>query len=205
MVSPTAAGSKIYSRVESINHRLLENNVLQVNATIKLFVVAPSGDHSPAVNGEGARCFSNLVQTTTFIRLRPVAHPRDILSIRHDVGIEKTTFRPGRISVIGSLEIQVEYLSPVSLNGEVTAFATGQPVGGATIKVLDMERDRVFYETTTAADRSYSFEGIDAGTDRVRVEAPDYEPQEEIAVIMLQDTVNFVLHSRIEKQERDVV
>lgn len=76
---------------------------------------------------------------------------------------------------------------------KVTAFATGQPVAGAKVLVLDMEQDKVLYETTTAADGSYAFEGIDAGTYRVRVEAPDYEP------LLLRDTVNFVLHRRVER------
>ncbi|MGB9804292.1 carboxypeptidase-like regulatory domain-containing protein [Desulfofundulus sp.] len=200
-VTPTTTGVRIFPRVESLNHRLMENNVLQVQATIKLFAVAPPAGDLPGENGQCPRCFSSLVDTTTFIRLRPVAHPRDILSIRHKVGIEKTTMRPGRISVIGRLDIEVEYLSPVSLNGRVTAFATGQPVGGAKVQVLDMEQDEVLYETTTAADGTYAFEGIDAGTYRVRVQAPNYEPREEIAVLMLQDTVNFVLHPLIEGKD----
>ncbi|MDK2888960.1 MAG: hypothetical protein PWP72_1838 [Thermoanaerobacter sp.] len=84
---------------------------------------------------------------------------------------------------------------------KVTAFATGQPVAGAKVLVLDMEQDKVLYETTTAADGSYAFEGIDAGTYRVRVEAPDYEPREEITVLFLRDTVNFVLHRRVERDD----
>ncbi|WP_084062137.1 carboxypeptidase-like regulatory domain-containing protein [Desulfofundulus thermosubterraneus] len=202
-VHPAIAGVRIFPRVESLTHRVLENNVLQVQATIKLFAVAPPATDLPGQNGQGLHCFSSLVDTTTFIRLRPLAHSRDILSIRHEVGIEKTTMRPGRISVIGRLDIEVEYLSPVSLNGRVTAFATGQPVAGAKVQVLDMEQEEVLYETTTAADGSYAFEGIDAGTYRVRVQASHYEPREEIAVLMLQDTVNFVLHRRVD--QKDVV
>ncbi|WP_027717011.1 carboxypeptidase-like regulatory domain-containing protein [Desulfovirgula thermocuniculi] len=190
---PGTGEPEIFARVESLEHRLLEEHILQVNAAIKLFAVFGSGDYPGG--------YSTLVHASTFMRLRPVAHPRDILSIRHRVDIAKVTVRPGRISVIGTLELEVEYLSPVSLDGRVTDFLTGQPVGGARVILLEMENGRAVRETTTAADGTYAFADCDAGTYRVRVEAEGYEPQEEIAVLMLRDTVNFVLYRRREEEK----
>ncbi|WP_161486003.1 carboxypeptidase-like regulatory domain-containing protein [Desulfotomaculum copahuensis] len=200
---PVTSGLQVYARVESLAHRLLENGVLQVNAVIKLFAVPGSGKKNGCFgqNGQPAVCFTGRVDTSTFIKLRPVKGPQDILSIRHRIKVEKTTARPGRISVIGSLKIEVEYLSPVSLNGRVTVFATGQPLKDAAIKVLDMNEERVLHETATGADGTYIFEGIETGTFLVHAEAEGFEPQEQIAVIMLQDTVNFVLHRRASEQK----
>lgn len=188
---PGAGEPEIFARVESLEHRLLEEHILQINAAIRVFAVFGGGDYPGS--------YSTLVHAAAFMRLRPVAHPRDILSIRHRVDIAKVTVRPGRISVIGTLELEVEYLSPVSLDGRVTDFLTGQPVGGAKVTLLEMEGTRAVRETTTAADGTYTFADCDAGTYRVRVEADGYEPQEEIAVLLLRDTVNFVLYRRREE------
>jgi len=205
---PTAeagAGMKVFPRVESLTHRLLENGVLQINAVIKLFAVPGAGGEPPPCREEARGCYTRVVETSTFIGLRALIEPADIISIHHQVKADKITVRPGRISVIGSLKIEVEYLSPVVLNGRVTVFAAGQPLKGATVKLLDMEGGGELHETVTGSDGAYLFEGIRAGTYLVRAEAPGFEPQEQVAVIMLRDTVNFVLHRKNAEQEKDAV
>lgn len=190
---------RAFARLQSLHSRLLEDSVLRVDANIRLFVVGNvaqsvvSEDEQPAI-----RKVNRDIETTTFIRLRNVDSVRDVVSIRHDIRVDKVSYRGDRVSVIGAMSLMVSYLSDVVLEGTVIEFPKGNPVNGATVKVKDMDSGKLLVSTSTGPDGTYAFADIDPGTFTVEVEAEGFQREERAAVVMLKDTVDFTLHKIID-------
>lgn len=90
-----------------------------------------------------------------------------------------------------SASVSMTPITVGSVRGSVVDVASGSPIAGAQVQVLGQE-----IVTTSAADGSYRFEGLPAGTYRVRVSADGYRASTaaEVKVIAaLSTTVNYWL------------
>jgi len=189
-----------YARLQSLRSRFLEDSVLRVDAGVRLFVVgnverdAVSEAEKPAI-----RKVHKDIETITFIQLRNVDSVRDVMSVRHNIRVDKISYRGDRVSVIGTISLMVTYLSAVVLEGTVIEFPKGNPVNGASVKVKDMDSGKLLATTTTGSDGGYAFAGISPGTFVVEVEAEGFQREERVAVVMLKDTVDFTLHKVVDE------
>lgn len=189
---------QVYARMQFLHTRLLEDSVLRVDAGIRIFVVGSvEEDVSQEVEKPGIRKVHKDVDTTTFIKLRNVDSMKDVMSIHHEVRVDKVSYRGDRVSVIGTISFRVVYLGPVILGGTVTEFPRGNPVNGATVKVKDMDSGKLLATTTTGPDGSYAFNDINPGAFTVEVEAEGFQKEERVAVVMLKDIVDFTLHKSV--------
>ncbi len=191
---------QVYARVQSLRSRLVEESVLRVDAVIRAFIVGDVKHHIIPENEKPAiRRINKDVETTTFMKLRNVDSVRDIKSVRHKVNVNKVSFRGDRVSVIGDMTLVVTYLSSVVLEGTVVEFPKGSPVKGAAVKVKEINTGRLVSATTSGTDGSYAFAEMDPGTFMIEVEAENYQKEERVAVVMLKDNVDFILHRHVEE------
>ena len=133
-----------------------------------------------------------------FVKLPNLATFEDILSIRHQIETNSTRIRSGRVSASGVLALNVTYQSTASLNGTVTEFQHGKPLRGGQLALLGYDDGSVLATTTTGSDGKYVFYDVRPGTYRVEVTAADYETEVQVAVINFRDTVDFVLHRKLD-------
>jgi uncharacterized surface anchored protein len=183
----------VLARVESIRPRLLDNSVLRVDVLVRLFIILPgnggAADHDPV-----RKKIAKDIDTIVFVQLRRVQDFDNVVSIHHRISVDKVSVRMGRVSVVGTLGLEVTYLGYVILEGMVSEFPRHAPVRGAAVYVKKLDGGEVLHSTTTDKNGHYVFNEIDPGTYRVVVEAEGYEVGEDVAVVMLHDEVNFILH-----------
>ncbi|SFR08233.1 carboxypeptidase-like regulatory domain-containing protein [Desulfoscipio geothermicus] len=183
----------VLARVESIRPQLLENSVLRVGVLVRLFVILPKNGVEPD-HDLACKKITKDIDTTFFVQLRRVQDFENIVSIHHRISVDKVSVRMGRVSVVGTLGLDVTYLGYVILEGMVSEFPRNTPVRGAAVHVKELDGGEVLHSTTTDKNGQYVFNEIDPGTYRVIVEAEGYEGGEDVAVVMLHDEVNFILH-----------
>ncbi len=184
---------EVLARVEDVRPQLLENSVLRVDVVARMFALLPARE-TLAEDRDGRRKLSKNVDITSFIRLRHVNDFNDIVSVHHDITVDKVSARMGRVSVVGTLTLEVTYLSYVILEGTVREFPHNLPVRGALVSVMGMTGDEIIASDHTDRDGRYAFRDLSPGTYRVAVEAEGYESKDQVAVVMLHDRVNFTLH-----------
>lgn len=185
---------EVLARVENIRTQLLENSVLRVDVAIRMFAIVPEKNGSIQNGAISKKSVTKDIDTNYFIPLRRVEQFSDIVSIHHDIKVDSVSVRMGRVSVVGTLSLEVTYLGYVILEGMVTEFSHNAAVGGALVSIKEFNGQDVLFSTTTGRDGSYLFNEITPGTYLVTVEAEGYETAEQVAVVMLHDRVNFILH-----------
>lgn len=189
---PGAERVNVLARVENVVPLLLDNSVLRIDALVKMFAVIP--DSNAAAADSLNKKLVKDVETSSFIQLRNVTGFDKIVSLHHDIKVDRFSVRMERVSAVGTLSIKVTYLGYVMLEGMVSEFPKNEPIRGALINVKDINDDHVLQTATTGPDGKYYVKDLDPGSYRVAVEAEGYEGSEKVALVMLRDQVNFVLH-----------
>ena len=190
---PGAERVNVLARVENVVPLLLDNSVLRIDALVKMFAVIPENNAAVATDSLNKKLVRD-VETSSFIQLRNVTGFDKIVSLHHDIKVDRVSVRMERVSAVGTLSIKVTYLGYVMLEGMVGEFPKNEPIRGALINVKDINDDHVLQTATTGTDGKYYVKDLDPGTYRVVVEAEGYEGNEKVALVMLRDQVNFVLH-----------
>ncbi|MEW5954356.1 MAG: carboxypeptidase-like regulatory domain-containing protein [Bacillota bacterium] len=199
MTVPAAtADVEVFARVEQLRPRLLDDFVLRIDAEIRVFAVARNFPRLHGKLAENGSTSSTLVNMPVFVKLPNLAAFEDLLSIRHQIETSSTGVRSGRVSSSGILTLNVYYQSTASLNGTVTEFQHGRPLRGSQLTLLSFEDESVLTTTTAGSDGKYVFYDVRPGTYKVEVAAADYETQVQVAVINYRDTVDFVLHRKLD-------
>jgi uncharacterized surface anchored protein len=183
----------VLARVENIRPRLLENSVLRVDVLIRMFVVLPE-EGVEMETGTARKKIVKDIDVSSFIQLRNVQDFDQIVSVHHEINVDRVSLRMGRVSTVGTLGLEVTYLGYVVLEGTVSEFPGGVAVRDAQVKVKDLDGGQVLFSTTTDREGKYVFNELGPGTYRVAVEAEGFEGAEQVAVVMLHDQVNFTLH-----------
>lgn len=184
---------KVLARVENMRPQLLDNSVLRVDVSVRMFVLLPVDGEEDDGGYERKKIIKD-INTTVFVQLRRVGDFNNIVSIHHDIKVDKVSVRMGRVSVVGVLSLEVTYLGYVVLEGSVSEFPRKTPVQGALVNVKELDGEEMLFSTTTDRNGNYVFTDIDPGTYRVIIEAEGFEVGEDVAVVMLHDEVNFILH-----------
>lgn len=193
MVPAGAENVDVLARVENTRPLLLENSVLRVDVLIRLFVVLPEKG-AQMETGTAGKKITKDIDVSSFIQLRNVRDFDQVVSVHHEIGVDRVSLRMGRVSTVGTLSLEVTYLGYVVLEGTVNEFPRGLAVPNAQVKVTDLDREQVLSSTTTNREGKYVFNELGPGTYRVLVEAEGFESDEQVAVVMLHDQVNFTLH-----------
>jgi len=189
---PGSENVNVLARVESIVPLLLDNSVLRIDVLVKMFAVIP--ENNAAANAYVNKKLVKDIETSSFIQLRNVSGFDKIVSIHHDITVDRISVRMERVSAVGTLSLKVTYLGHVMLEGMVSEFPKNEPIRDAVINVKDINDDRVIQTTTTGNDGKYYVKDLEPGTYRVVVAAEGFEGDEKVALVMLSDQVNFVLH-----------
>lgn len=183
----------VVARVEKVRPVLLENSVLRVDVVIRMFTILPeNGTQQEA--GAIKKSIDKDIDLVFFVQLRHVKDFNNVVSVQHEIVVDKAIVRMGRVSVVGTLKLEVTYLGYVFLEGSVSGFPRNAPVLGALVTVKGVDNQEVLFSTTTGRDGGYIFRELSPGTYRVAVEAEGYRSIEQMAVVMLHDRVNFTLH-----------
>lgn len=190
---PGSEHVNVLARVEKIVPTLLDNSVLRIDALVKMFAVIPENNDLTAAAAMNKKMVKD-IETNSFIQLRNVTGFDKIVAIHHEITVDRTSVRMERVSAVGTLSIKVTYLGYVMLEGVVTEFPGNEPVRGALINVKDINDDRIVQTATTDNEGKYYVKDLDPGTYRVAVEVEGFEGDEKVALVMLRDQVNFVLH-----------
>lgn len=183
----------VVARVEKARPVLLENSVLRVDVVIRVFTILPEKGVQPEAGNIRKSVYKD-IELICFIQLRQVQDFKNVVSLHHDINVDRVSVRMGRVSVVGTLTLEVTYLGYVVLEGTVSGFPRNEPVPGAQVMVRDTGDGEVLFSTTTTRDGNYEFRELSPGTYRVAVEAEGYRSVEQMAVVMLHDRVNFTLH-----------
>ncbi|SFG76614.1 Carboxypeptidase regulatory-like domain-containing protein [Desulfotomaculum arcticum] len=190
---PGAERVNVLARVENVIPLLLDNSVLRIDALVKMFAVIPEHNVATAAASINKKLVKD-IETSSFIQLRNVTGFDKIVSIHHDITVDRISVRMERVSAVGTLAIKVTYLGYVMLEGMVGEFPKNEPIRGALINVKDINDNRILQTATTGSDGKYYVKDLEPGTYRVAVEAEGFEGGEKVALVMLRDQVNFVLH-----------
>jgi len=181
----------VVARVEKVRPNLLENSVLRVDVLIRVFTILPEkGTQQGAVR----KSIEKDIDLVCFVQLRHVEDFKNVVSVQHEIIVEQVSLRMGRVSIVGTLKLEVTFLGYVILEGMVSGFPRNAPVPGALVTVKGADTQDVLFSTTTGRDGGYIFRELSPGTYRVAVEAEGYRSIEQMAVVMLHDRVNFTLH-----------
>lgn len=199
-VPSTTMEVDVFARAESLKPHLLEEYVLRIDTQIRVFAVVRGKDQNRGKIFTDSNNSSTLVSMPVFVRLPNLAAFGDILSIRHQIELSNASVRSGRVSVSGLLNIIVNYQSTASLNGRVTEFQHGRPLRDSQLSLLNYDDRNVLTTTTTGSDGRYVFFDLKPGTYLVEVTATDYETEEQVAVVSFRDTVDFVLHRKLNNE-----
>jgi len=184
---------KLYHRVEKIEPTLLANGTLRVQTKLKLFAVVTSENEQQYLFNPG-KIYTNDMDITMFFNLNADIKREDILSVEHQVLIKNYVPRPDKIVVFGTLTIKIYYVVHPILEGYVTRFSNGMPVGGITINVKKIDSEEIISTTNTGSDGKYFFNDLPPGVYMVEALTDSPKPQQKVSVINTRDTVNFVLH-----------
>ena len=189
----------VYARVEKLVPSLAwQKNVLQVNVDIKLFVVEDDQKKLEiAEHSDEKKIFTNELQITGYVNMQHSMTIKDIQYVNHNLIIEKTANRPGQVYVKGIVELEIGYIARATLKGAVKQFLTNSPIRDALVTLQELDHEEPLFTAKTGSEGKYNFSNIKAGTFRVVASAEGYETKDSIAVIMLHDKVNFVLHKDI--------
>lgn len=189
----------VYARVEKMVPLVAwQKNVLQVNLDIKLFAVDDEEkEHEIAEHSDGKKIYTNEIQISSYVNMHHNMTIKDIQYINHNLIIEKTANRPGQVYVKGIVELEIGYIARATLKGAVKEFLTNSPIRDALVTVRELEQGEPLFTATTGNEGKYHFNDIRAGTFRVVASAEGYEAKDSIAVVMLHDNVDFVLHKDI--------
>lgn len=192
-VNMPVSGVELYHRVEKIVPALLENGTLRVQTQLKLFaVVATQKEQKHLFNP--SKIYSNNMDINMFFNLNTDMRREDILSVDHQVLIKNYVPRPDKIIVSGTLTIIVGYILHPILEGSVTRFFNGEPVGGITINVRKIDSEEIISTTSTGNNGKYFFGDLPPGVYLVEALTDSIKPVQKISVIHTRDTVNFVLN-----------
>lgn len=183
----------VVARAEKVRPVLLENSVLRVDVVIRMFIILPEKESSPGAE-VARKSIDKDIELVSFVQLRHVQDFKNVVSVHHEIAVDRVSVRMGRVSVVGTLKLEVTYLGYVVLEGTVTGFPRHEPVPAAQVTVLDAGTGETLFSTTTTRDGGYVFRELPPGTYRVAVEADGYRSAEQMAVVMLHDRVNFTLH-----------
>ena len=189
----------VYARVEKLVPSVSwQKNVLQLNVDIKLFAVQDEEkDQETVEHSDEKKIFTNQLQIPGYVNMHHNMTIKDIQYINHNLIIEKTANRPGQVYVKGILELEIGYIARATLKGVVKQFLTNSPIRDALVTVLELDHEEPLFTATTGSEGKYYFNDIRAGTFRVVATADGYEAKDSIAVIMLHDKVDFVLHKEV--------
>ena len=191
----------VFARSESLKPHLLEEYMLRIDTQIRVFAVARGNDPNRGEIFSGSNNSSSLVSMPVFVKLPNLAAFEDILSIRHQIESTSASVRSGRVSVSGLLNLSVIYQSAASLNGRVTEFQHGRPLKGSQLSLMNYDNKSILATKTTGNDGKYVFSDLKPGTYLVEVAATDYETEVQVAVVSFRDTVDFILHRKINDGE----
>ena len=187
------SSAEVYQRVENIVPSLLENGVLRIQATLKLFAVVSSTQQQKHVFNP-AKMFTKDVELNTFITLHNGITREDIISIEHQEEIKNFVPRPDNIIVSGVLRLKISYAVHLVLDGTVTDFATGAPINGATLNVMHIENRELAASTNTGSNGRFFFKNLPPGIYLLEALNEGHKPEHKVSVIKTRDTVIFVLH-----------
>ncbi|MDF9408490.1 MAG: hypothetical protein A4E52_00493 [Pelotomaculum sp. PtaB.Bin013] len=185
---------EIFQRVEKINTFLMENAILQVQIFIKLFALTSSKEENKA-NISKSTVFTKDVEINTLIELNNEITKEDIVSLDHQVNIEKYYPRPDSIVVNGTMKITITYIEHLTLSGTVINFLNRMPIAGATINIRNLDSDDILASAKTNSKGLYSFNNLPPGVFLLEAITEFHKPEQKISVIKNKDIVNFVLHS----------
>ncbi|WP_027366189.1 carboxypeptidase-like regulatory domain-containing protein [Desulfotruncus alcoholivorax] len=189
---PLTERVNVLARVEKVVPILLDNSVLRIDALVKMFAVILENSAFEAASAN--KKLDKDIETSSFIQLRNVNDFNKIVSLHHEITVDKVSVRMERVSAVGTLSIRVTYLGYVMLEGMVGEFPKNEPVRDALINVKDINDGRILQTATTGSDGKYYVKDLKPGTYRVAVEAEGFEGDEKVALVMLRDQVNFVLY-----------
>ena len=191
-VNMPVSGVELYHRVEKIEPALLANGTLRVQTHLKLFaVVTTEKDQKHIFNP--SKIYSNDTDINMFFNLNADIKREDILSVEHQILIKNYVPRPDKIIVTGTLTMKINYLIHPVLEGSVTRFSNGAPVGGVTINVRKINGDEIVSTTNTGNNGRYYFNNLTPGVYLVEAFTDAHKPEQKVSVINNGDTVNFVL------------
>ena len=184
----------VYARVEKLVPSVAwQKNVLQIDMDIKLFAVDDE-EQDIAENSDEKKIFTSQIQISGYVNLHHNMTIKDIQYINHNLIIEKSSNRPGQVYMKGIVELEICYIARATLKGAVKEFLTNSPIRGALVTLTELDKEETLFTATTGSEGKYIFNDIRAGTFRVVASADGYEAKDSIAVIMLHDKVDFVLH-----------
>ncbi|ACV64062.1 hypothetical protein Dtox_3331 [Desulfofarcimen acetoxidans DSM 771] len=189
----------IYARVEKLEPTIAwQKNVLQLNVDIKLFVVHDEENEQELnEHSDEKKIYTNIIQVSGYVNMHHNMTTKDIQYVNHKLIVEKAANRPGQVYVKGVVELEIGYIARATLMGAVKEFLTNSPIRDALISVQELEHGETMFTATTGSEGKYNFSDIKAGTFRVVASAEGYEPKDSIAVVMLHDKVDFVLHREV--------
>lgn len=194
-VNVPVSGLELYHRVEEIDPTLHANGILRVHVQLKIFAVVNTDKEQQHVfNPNPSKIYTNDMNINLFFNLNSDIKREDILAIEHQVLIKDYLTRPEKIIVNGTLTIKVNYIIHPVLDGFVTHFSNGAPVGGITINLRKVDSEEVLSTTNTGSNGKYYFTNFPPGVYMVEALTDDSKPQQKISVVNTRDTVNFVLH-----------
>lgn len=187
----------VFARTESLKPHLLEECVLRIDTQIRVFAVVKNKEQNRGEIFSGNNNSSALISMPVFVRLPNLVAFEDILSVRHQIESTSATVRSGRVFASGLLNLNVIYHSAASLNGRVTEFQHKRPLRGSQLSLLNYDDKSVMATATTDNDGRYVFSDLKPGTYLVEVAAADYETEVQVAVVNFRDTVDFILHRKL--------
>lgn len=194
-VNVPVSGVELYHRVENIEPTLHANGTLRVLAQLKIFAVVNTDKEQQHVfNPNPSKIYTNDMDINIFFNLNADVKREDLLSIEHQVLIKNYVLRPEKIIVTGTLTIKINYIIHPVLDGFVTLFSNGAPVGGITINLKKIDSEEILSTTNTGSNGKYYFKNLSPGVYIVEALTDSNETQQKVSVINTRDTVNFVLH-----------
>lgn len=192
-VNVPVSGVELYHRVEKIEPILHANGTLRVQTHLKIFaVVTTQKDQKHLFNP--SKIYTNDMDINMFFNLHDDIRREDILGIEHQVLIKNYVPRPDKIIVSGTLTIKIYYVIRPVLEGVVSLFSNGAPVGGITINLRKIDSEEILSTTNTGNNGTYYFNNLPPGVYLVEALSGSNKPQQKVSVINTRDTVNFVLH-----------
>lgn len=195
VVNMPVSGVELYHRVEKVEPTLLANSTLRIQTHLKLFAIVTTVKEQKHIFNPSS-IYTNDADINMFFNLNADIRREDIVSIDQQVLIKNHLLRPDKIIVTGTLKIKINYLIHPVLDGLVTYFSSGAPVGSATINVKKIDGSEILSTTTTGNNGRYYFNNLFPGIYLVEAFTDSLRPEQKVSVIKTRDSVNFVLHQQ---------
>lgn len=184
---------EMFQRVENMNTKIMQNCIMQIQIFLKLFVLITFPGEN-AINLNQNKVLTKEVEINSLINLDTEIAKEDIISIDHQVTIEKYFSRAERIIVNGTLKIIMIYKEHLLLSGKVTNFLTRTPIADAIINVKNLDNNEIIASTKTDRKGFYAFDYLSPGVYLLEALTESHKPEQKVSVIKNRDIVNFILH-----------